>query len=123
MNIRLYINYDLSLRGDYKGIYKWLDKNEAKERGNGYALIENYNIPESVISKSKDIDKDATIIKYIREDLQESVDIKPSDRIYLTFKKLEDEKLAGIFLFGKPQMPPWEGTYNESSEAVIDFDL
>lgn len=124
MEKRIFINFDLSLRGDYKGLYKWLDKNNAEERGNGYALIKKYFYPDSELAGASDYkEKNMKLINFIRKDIKKFAEIGSSDRIYLTFETFEKESLGGIFLFGKKQATPWEGHYNESSETETDFDL
>ena len=122
MKINFYINFDLSLRGDYKGLYKWLDKNNAEERGNGYALIKKYNFPDSKLEGIiKEIEKDKMLINYIRNDIKKFVEIGSSDRIYITFKTIGKNNLGGIFLFGRKQSAPWEGYYQKESKIEFDF--
>ena len=124
MKIKIYINFDLSLRGDYKGLYKWLDKYNAEERGNGYALIKEYLFPDSEIEGVTDFkDKNFKLINFIRKDIKKYAEIGSSDRIYLTLKTLGRGNLGGAFLFGRQQATPWEGYYQESTDSEIDIDL
>lgn len=123
MKLHFYINFDFGLRGDYKGLYKWLDKNNAEERGNGYALIRKYEFPEKELEGASGYkEKNQRLITYLRTEIKEFAEIGPSDRIYMTFVPLELGKLGGIFLFGKKQASPWEGHYLNGDEAVIDFE-
>ena len=124
MKIKLYINFDLSLKGDYKGLYKWLDKNNAEERGNGYALILEYDFPNSELEGITNIrEKNLRLINFLRNDIKKFTEIGASDRIYLTMKNIEEGKLGGIFLFGRKQATPWEGYFQDTSESETDFDL
>ncbi|WP_461632048.1 hypothetical protein [Labilibaculum euxinus] len=124
MNINFYINYDFGLRGDYKGLYKWLDKNKAEERGNCYALIKKYNFPDSELSGITDNkEKIKKLVFYLREEIKTFVTIEPSDRIYLTFKVFESGNLGGIFVFGQKQSSPWEGHYLNDNEPEIDYEF
>ena len=107
MKITFYINFDLNIRGDYKGLYKWLDKNKAEERGNNYALIKKYDFPEKEIEGLTTIaEKNNALAKYLRKELTEYVEITKTDRIYITIKVLGGDNIGGIFLFGRSQSNP-----------------
>ncbi|WP_432670536.1 hypothetical protein [Flavobacterium sp. SM2513] len=123
MKIKFYINFDLNIRGDYKGLYKWLDKNKAEERGNSYALIRDYDFPETEIKGLTTIaEKSTAFAKYLRNELKEYVEIAKTDRIYITFKVLGGDNIGGIFLFGRSQSSPWEG-YADVDNNDVNFDL
>lgn len=123
MEKNFYINFDFSLRGDYKGLFKWLDKNNAEERGNGYALIKKYDFPDNELDGVTDPkEKSLKLVSYLRKDIKEVVKISPSDRIYLTFLLFETENLGGIFLFGNKQAPPWEGSFQDNDEPETDLE-
>jgi hypothetical protein len=123
MKITFYINFDLNIRGDYKGLYKWLDKNKAEERGNNYALIKNYDFPDTKIQDLSTIaDKSNAFAKYLRNDLTESVEIGKTDRIYITIKVLGGEHIGGIFLFGRSQSNPWDG-YAGDDITDVNYDF
>jgi hypothetical protein len=36
----IWISYDLGVKGDYEGLYAWLDNHNAKECGNSIAALE-----------------------------------------------------------------------------------
>lgn len=123
MKLNFYINFDFGLRGDYKGFYKWLDKNKAEERGNGYALIREFEFPDQELIKITDgKNKNVWVIDYLKKDIQKYAEIGSSDRIYLTLKSLFNDNLGGIFLFGKKQASPWEGHYLTEGETEMDFE-
>jgi hypothetical protein len=39
MHTVMWMSYDLGVKGDYEGLYAWLDDHEAKECGNSVAAI------------------------------------------------------------------------------------
>jgi hypothetical protein len=124
MKITFYINFDLNIRGDYKGLYKWLDKNKAEERGSNYAIIKKYDFPdEKIEGLTKVLAKNNAFAKHLKEEINEYVTIGKSDRIYLTLKVFGRENIGGIFLFGRKQSDPWEGTYTEDDNTDDNFDF
>jgi hypothetical protein len=123
MQIKIYISFDLSIRGDYKGFYSWLDKNNAEERGNGYAYIKDYFCPDKVFSGAKDFkEKNTMFFNYLKKDIKKFAEISNSDRIYVTLKVIDSDYIGGVFLFGRKQSSPWEG-FNNDSETNNDFDF
>lgn len=124
MNVPFYISFDLSLRGDYQGLYRWLDKNKAEERGNGYAFIKSYNCPDSELEGATDFkEKNYKFANYVKKEILEYAEIGSSDRIYITLKLIDNNHVGGLFLFGKKQSEPWEGHYQDDSEISGDFDF
>ena len=39
MKQAIWLSYDLGVRGDYEGLYAWLDKHQAKECGDNIAYF------------------------------------------------------------------------------------
>ncbi len=114
--INFYINYDLGLRGDYAGLYKWLDKNKAEERGYGYARIKDYEYPENLYDNTdENTEKNSKLIEHIKKELKSFVKLEPSDRIYLTMKGVGNKKIGGTFLFGGKRPAPWQGYYQKEN--------
>ena len=92
-----WISFDLGLKGDYNGLYKWLDNQNAKECGDSVAAFKRH-----VTSFN--------FVDIIRKELQEQVKFNSSDRVYLIW--LEEEtttKAKGKFIIGKRKPAPWEG--------------
>lgn len=106
INIRIWISYDLGIRGDYEGLYKWLDMHNAVETGNSCA---------SFVMKFSSND-DSIVKKELLESLKE-VDTKNA-RIYFIRKSVLDDKTGtrGGFLIGGRKSNPWEGYAGKSSE-------
>ncbi|NIA10710.1 MAG: hypothetical protein GWP10_13530 [Nitrospiraceae bacterium] len=107
MKKAVWLSYDLGIKGDYEGLYAWLDDLEAKECGDNLVFF-NY-----------DINSSENLITEIKEDIKNKVSIAKKDRIYIIS---EDTKrnIKGKFIFGKRKSSPWTG-YG-TKEAKIDED-
>ena len=92
----IWISYDLGLRGDYTGLYNWLDTNNAKECGDNLAFF------------TREVNQ-SDLKKEIKDEISSHVKLNPSDRIYLIFREGTTDKLKGVFLFGGRKMAPWQG--------------
>lgn len=114
MKKKIWMTYDLGVGGDYSGLYEWLDDHNAKECGDSNAFVE--------IECPNNIDSDDKLSSFIKEDLGEKVKIMPSNRIYVIWKTLDQERqgnMTGRFIYGKRKANPWEG-YGTKTENVID---
>jgi len=109
MKKAVWISYDLGIKGDYQGLYSWLDDHNAIECGNSVAFIH-------FIAK-KDL------IPELKEDLESSIDFKPRDRVYIVrLETVKGKKLArGRFIIGKRKSNPWDG-YGTKIDDTIDGD-
>ena len=107
MKKAVWISYDLGIKGDYQGLYAWLDDHKAIECGNSVAFIQ-YNMKNDLINE-------------LKEDLKSNVDFKPGDRVYIIRRELVKGKnlVRGSFIFGKRKSNPWEG-YGTSVDESID---
>jgi hypothetical protein len=94
IKIRVWLSYDLGVRGDYTGIYKWLDEQQAVECGDSIATFL--------------FDDNGDIKTAIKESLQEAVDFGKNDRVYLIFKNQRGNYI-GSFIIGNRKSSPWEG--------------
>lgn len=119
MKKAIWISFDFGMKGDYEGLYKWLDENGAEERGYGLALIKNIDFPKKCIPDTK---QDLAFKKYIRKEISKTTEIGKSDRIYMIWKSIENSKLRGGFIFGRSKAAPWIG-YADTDEGITDFDL
>jgi len=108
MQILVWLSYDLGVRGDYTGLYEWLDDHKAKECGNSVAFFK-YDIDE---------DRTSDFSKNLKDDIENKVEFKKHDRIYIMFKDAQ-KKIKGTFLFGKRKSSPWKG-YGGTDEEEID---
>ena len=108
----VWISYDLSVKGDYEGLYTWLDDHEAKECGdsNAFFLWDDIgigDIPSQV--------KESLLLSF-------SYDGK-KDRIYILYEKEKEGKktIGGKFILGKRKANPWTG-FGSSKEEDHDGD-
>lgn len=102
----VWLSYDLGLKGDYKGMYEWLDSKEAKECGDSLAFF-HFSFSENVFTE-------------LKAELEENVELKSTDRIYAIAKDA-DAKFKGKFLKGKRKRSPWEGYAVGDGEIEEDF--
>jgi len=93
MKKTVWISYDLGVKGDYEGLYGWLDNHTAKECGNSVAVFE-YDYGDNFLDE-------------LQQDLSQNVNLARHDRIYLIWR--QDRKIKGKFLFGKRKAAPWSG--------------
>ena len=102
----IWLSYDLSVRGDYEGMYAWLDDNNARECGDSLAAF------------SFEVASNEDLISKIKEEINLKVHLKSRDRVYLIWK--DSGKMKGRYIFGKRKASPWEG-YG-SREDSIDIE-
>jgi hypothetical protein len=96
MKKTVWMSFDLGVKGDYEGLYRWLDSRQAKECGDSVALF--YFEPKTVEDLPSEIEAS----------VRESVNIDSRARVYIIF--LGKGRLAkGRFLFGQRRVAPWTG--------------
>ena len=105
----VWISYDLGVKGDYQGLYAWLDDQKAIECGNNVAFIRYTTTSEK------------KLLADLKKDLQEHVEFKSGDRIYVVRRETVDEgeKVSGKFIIGKRRANSWKG-YGSSTDDTID---
>lgn len=103
MEVRIWISYDLGADGDYTGMYAWLDRHNAVECGDSFASL------------LVDCTSRETVEGDVLAELQEKVDLKPTDRIYLLYRR-EDNMTKGTFLVGNRKESPWKGKANQKEK-------
>ncbi len=95
MKNAIWIAFDLGVRGDYEGIYTWLDQKAARECGDNLAfLIYEYS---------------GEFLKALTDDLSESIEITKRTRIYAVYRDPKTKKLKGSFVVGGRKAAPWTG--------------
>lgn len=119
MKKAIWISFDFGMKGDYEGLYKWLDENGAEERGYGLALIKEIDFPKKYIPSTKE---DLAFKNYIKKEISKTTEFGKSDRIYMIWRSIENEKLRGGFIYGRSKAAPWIG-YSNTDSDIIDFDL
>lgn len=98
----VWISYDLGVKGDYPGIYGWLDNKKAVECGDSLAFIKYA------------ITKDESIPQKIKNELEASVSFSKTDRIYIMWN--EEGEMKGRFIIGKRKSSPWQGYGDSETE-------
>lgn len=102
--IGIWLSYDLSVNGDYDGLYRWLDEHKAIECGTSVAYFKfQYN--EDLVSE-------------LRQQLVAAVEFSRKDRIYLISK--QGTLFRGTFLIGKRKSSPWDGFGKSESTTYED---
>ena len=95
MKSAIWISYDLGVRGDFEGMYTWLDEHGAKECGDSLAFV-NYEYKKE-------------LIKDLKADLKAALEMSKKSRIYTIHLDPVTKKMKGTFLFGGRKAPPWAG--------------
>jgi hypothetical protein len=108
MKQSIWISYDLGIKGDYSGLYKWLDTHKSKECGNSVAYL-SYDFKSDLITE-------------LTSDLKNNIEFKNGDRIYIITSIIKDGKPqnVGKYLIGNRKASPWEG-YAPVDENLTDF--
>jgi hypothetical protein len=100
----VWVSFDLGVKGDYEGMYAWLDGNDAKECGDSIACF-LYEHPTD------------DLLQDMKEDLSSRVELDTKkNRIYVI--RLVDGEMKGTFIFGRRHNAPWAGV--AATEAQIE---
>ena len=102
----VWLSFDLGIRGDFEGVYTFLDSNGAKECGSGLAVF--------------DYEYDGDLVTSLTAALRRHVTFDKRSRVYLIYRA-DDGKLNGRFLVGKRKGAPWVGhAPTPGTEADVD---
>ena len=100
----VWISFDLGIKGDYEGLYTWLDTHGAKECGDSLACFWYQHRGD--------------LMENIKDDLKASVELdEKKNRIYVI--RLVEGKMKGKFIFGRRRSAPWAG-HGETGEQADD---
>ena len=108
MKKAIWISFDLGVRGDYEGLYTWLDSKGAIECGDSFAFLK--------------YDVSGDIVESLKREIEENVDISKKTRIYVIFRDPKTKKMKGKFIFGNRKSAPWtvySGSQDQSEEEEI----
>lgn len=103
MQVRIWISYDLGVKGDYPGMYAWLDNHKAVECGDSFASL------------YVECTNRGTVVEDVLAEIKENVNLAPSDRIYVIYRR-EDNMTRGTFIHGRRKANPWEGYGHRDGE-------
>jgi hypothetical protein len=103
----VWLSFDLAVKGDYEGMYTWLDNHGAKECGDSVACFWYEHTGD--------------LKQSIKRDLKEHVELDAKrNRIYLIH--LVEGKMKGSFVFGRRRNAPWTG-HAETGEDADDSSV
>ena len=92
----LWMWFDLGVRGDYQGIYAWLDSHKAKECGDNFAYL-SYEFKGDLIGS-------------LTADLRKAMEVTNRTRVYIVWSEQDDSRvMKGKFIFGRRKAAPWTG--------------
>ena len=83
MHIVMWMSYDLGVKGDYEGLYAWLDDHDAKECGNSVAFL-RYEYSANFLSE-------------LKEDIARHVNLDTRDRVYIIWRE-EQKNTRPVFI-------------------------
>jgi hypothetical protein len=113
-NKAIWISYDFGLKGDYAGLYTWLDNHDALECGNGLAY---FLYPIDASNNEPDV---KSIIDTLTKEMKDYVKLSKSDRIYIILKDKKTNKVKGEFINGSRKQSPWQGYGRLKDSNKID---
>jgi len=94
------ISFDLGIRGDYEGMYQFLDAHEAKECGDSLAVFQ--------------FDMKSDLIAELNKAIRKEVEVTRKSRIYIIF--MDKGKPKGRFIAGARKSAPWTGYAKAQSD-------
>ncbi|MGB6450712.1 MAG: hypothetical protein WBE92_08175 [Steroidobacteraceae bacterium] len=107
MKTAVWMSYDLGVRGDYEGLYAWLDEHGAQECGDSLAFLSYAHT--------------GPLPAAMKKELKKALHTTKQTRIYLIYREPGTKKLKGAFLLGGRKAAPWSG-YGTRGEEVVDVD-
>jgi hypothetical protein len=104
MKAFIWLSFDLGVRGDFEGMYQFLDTQKAKECGESVGAFE-YVYKRDLIAE-------------LTKELKEYVKFNNRSRVYVVFPKTG--KHVGRFIVGRRKPPPWAGFGPQQGEDEED---
>jgi hypothetical protein len=102
----VWVSFDLGVSGDYDGMYAWLDRQKAKECGDGVACFS--------------YEHEGDLLPDMRSDLQSNVSLNKKSRIYVIH--LVTGRMKGSFIIGSRRNAPWAGFAGVGDETEDSDD-
>jgi hypothetical protein len=90
----IWLSFDLGIRGDYEGIFAFLDAHGAKECGDSLGAF-TYEFKNDLVAD-------------LTKDLKKTITFDKRSRVYVIYAG-DDGKIKGRFLLGRRRSPPWAG--------------
>ena len=101
----VWLSFDLGVKGDYEGLYSWLDSQDARECGE---YLAGFNF---------DVSDEKRLPSLLKKALSDAVDLDKRSRIYVVFFDSRAKKVRGQFILGSRRKPPWT-EYGGSTDAT-----
>ncbi len=108
MKTSIWMSYDLGVRGDYEGLFTWLDEHHAIECGDNLAFLQ--------------FDFSSTLLESIQASIRDAVKITRKSRIYMIWRDEHSNKMKGRFIIGSRKVPPWTG-YAVGNEDIEEEEI
>jgi hypothetical protein len=105
----VWLSFDLGVKGDYEGLYAWLDSRNAKECGESFAGL-NFEVSD-----------ERRLPTLLKKALSKAVNLDNRSRIYVVFFDSRARKVRGQFIVGARRKPPWTGYGRALGEAEEDL--
>ena len=103
----IWLSFDLGVRGDYEGLYAWLDDQNAKECGSSVACFWFSHDGEALCES-------------LKAEIEDAVALDKRSRIYIVYQK--KMRLRGHFLIGRRKSAPWVGYGLHEEYDDVDVD-
>ena len=104
MIAKIWLSFDLGIRGDYESLYAWLDDHGAKECGAGVAYLQ-YKYKSDFLTE-------------LRAELEELLEESRRPRIYVVHSVGKEKGASGRWLLGGRKSPPWSGFGQGDSQEI-----
>ena len=104
-NKLVWLVFDLGVKGDYEGLYSWLDAQAARDCGDSVACF-TYDYTRDLVAE-------------LKTHLESVMTIDKKSRLYVVYADPDTNRPKGSFLFGKRKSPPWAG-YGPMSKQEDD---
>ena len=91
----IWLSFDFGVRGDYEGMYQFLDAHNAKECGDSLAGFQ--------------YEHTGSLLDYLKKDLKKRIEFDKRSRVYVIYLDKNDGKQKGRFIIGSRKSPPWTG--------------
>jgi hypothetical protein len=102
----VWLSYDLGVKGDYEGLYVWLDDHKAQECGDSLAYFQYAYTTDPMAE--------------LAEELKKSIAMTNATRLYAMIFDPETQKTRGQFLVGSRRIAPWVGRGTSHLESQSD---
>ena len=113
MKSRIWLSYDLGLHGDFPGLYRFLDNQDAQEIGHSSATF---------MFETQAEDEEG-FLRALETKIKEVMEVDKNTRLYVVCASKDQNgaitRVYGKFLNGRRKSNPWKG-YGDSDAAEYD---